>query len=263
VRHFLGRIHHLKDAVVSCGARRVRLSAKIIYGIHLFIIFLDQDHDDMSMHLLTYRTPDHHHHDDACEKKIDGYDMATGKAWRWEIPQDYWVKFTLNSLEFIASFISFWIGILDGTIKDGDCVLSETDSTSAQGWLYKSNFDASDQEMQMLIARKMAEIANADGVVLYSQWLPGKENIVYDCISRNHNMSDPDLVHMHFYPQTYFRGLHHQSLAQQNRLLRLLVGAENASDDAITEGTTKEAKRSWEQWLKFCQQVGVTDTLLV
>jgi hypothetical protein len=196
MRHFLGRIRRLKDAIISRGVRHVRLSAKIIADLRLFMVFLKQAHAGISMNLLTYRAPDHHHRADACEKGIGGYDMATGKAWRWEIPQEHWGKFTLNSLEFIASFISFWIGILDGTIKAGDCVLSETDSTSAQGWLYKSNFDDSDQEIQMLIARKMAEIANAASIVLYSQWLPGKENIVSDCLSRDHNMSDSDLVHM-------------------------------------------------------------------
>jgi hypothetical protein len=196
MRHFLGHVCCLKDAIVSRGVHHVHLSTKLLSDLRLFLVFLNQDHDGMSMNLLKYHTPDHHYRADACEKGIGGYDMDTGKAWRWALPQDLWGKFTLNSLEFIASFISFWIGILDVTIHPGDCVLSETDITSAQGWLYKSNFDDSDQEIQMLIARKMVEIANAASIVLYSQWLPVKENIVPDCLSRDHNMSDPKLLHM-------------------------------------------------------------------
>jgi hypothetical protein len=194
--HFLGCIHRLKDAIVSRDVHHTCLSAKILSDLRLFLVFLNQAHEGMSMHLLTYCTPYHHHRADACGKGIGGYGMATGKAWHWETPQEYWGKFTLNSLEFITSFISFWSGILDSTIKSGDCILSKTDITSVQGWLCISNFDDSDQAIQMLIAHKMTKTVNATGIVLYSQWLPRKENIVYDCLSHNYNMPDPDLVHM-------------------------------------------------------------------
>jgi hypothetical protein len=59
--------------------------------------------------------------------------MVTWKVWRWAIPWEHWGKLTLNSLEFIVSFVSFWIGLLDGTIKASDCITSETDITLAQG----------------------------------------------------------------------------------------------------------------------------------
>jgi hypothetical protein len=137
MHHFLGRIRRLKDDIVSRGVLYVRLSAKILYDLHLFLVLINQAHDGMSTNLLTYRTPEHHHHADACEKGISAHDMATGKSWCWEIHQDYWGNFTLNSLEFIMSFISFWIDILDGTIMAGDCVLRNMDRMSAQGWLYK------------------------------------------------------------------------------------------------------------------------------
>jgi hypothetical protein len=39
----------------------------------------------------------------------------------------------------------------------------------------------------------MAKVANASGIVLYSQWLPGKENIVFDCLSYDSNLSDSQL----------------------------------------------------------------------
>jgi hypothetical protein len=70
------------------------------------------------------------------------------------------------------------------------------DSTSAQGCIYKSNVDDSDQAIQMLIVCKMTEISNIAGIVLSYQLLTGKENIVSDCLSHDHTMPDPDLVHM-------------------------------------------------------------------
>jgi hypothetical protein len=81
VRHFLGRICRLKDSIVSRGIRHVRLSAKLLSDLHIFLVFLNQAHDGMSMNLLIYRTPDHHHRADACKKGIGGYHMDTGKAW--------------------------------------------------------------------------------------------------------------------------------------------------------------------------------------
>jgi hypothetical protein len=70
------------------------------------------------------------------------------------------------------------------------------DIPSAQVLIYKANFYDSDKEKHMLIARKMVEIANAAVILLYSQWLPGKERTVYDFQSHDHNMHDPDLIHM-------------------------------------------------------------------
>jgi hypothetical protein len=107
MHHFLDCIRHLKDAIVSRGVRSVRLSINIIADLRLFLIFLQQAHDGICMNLLTYRVSENHFHDDAYEKGIVGFDMATDKAWRWEIPREHWGKFTLNSMEFIAIFISF------------------------------------------------------------------------------------------------------------------------------------------------------------
>jgi hypothetical protein len=119
IHHFLGRILWLKDVIIFRVNHHIHLSAKIISDLHLFLVFLTQAHDRISMNMLTDRTPDHHHRADACEKGIGGYDMATGMGRRWKIPREHWGKLKLNSLEFIRSFVSFWSGILDGTIKTG------------------------------------------------------------------------------------------------------------------------------------------------
>jgi hypothetical protein len=34
-----------------------------------------------------------------------------------------------------------WIDILAGRIKPEDCALSQTDSSTSEGWAYKTNFD--------------------------------------------------------------------------------------------------------------------------
>jgi hypothetical protein len=64
---------------------------------------------------------------------------------------------------------------------------------AAQGSIQKYNSDDVDQVAQMMISCKMDKVANASGIVLYSQWLPVKENSVSDCLSHNHNLSDTQL----------------------------------------------------------------------
>jgi hypothetical protein len=60
MHNFLGFIHRLKNVIMSRDVCHVRLSAKIIYDIRLFLVFLAQAHDGISMNLLTYCTPYHH-----------------------------------------------------------------------------------------------------------------------------------------------------------------------------------------------------------
>jgi len=49
----------------------------------------------------------------------------------------------LNSLDFIASVITIWIDNINKSIKK----VSQTDSASASGWVQKSNFSNSDDEI--------------------------------------------------------------------------------------------------------------------
>jgi hypothetical protein len=44
----------------------------------------------------------------------------------------------INSLEFIACAITVWVDMLAAVIQPEDCIFSETDNTSAAGWLKKS-----------------------------------------------------------------------------------------------------------------------------
>ncbi len=44
-------------------------------------------------------------------------------------------------LEFIASVTFIWVDINNKHNQPYECILSQTDSTSAAGWLKKSNFN--------------------------------------------------------------------------------------------------------------------------
>jgi hypothetical protein len=48
---------------------------------------------------------------------------------------------TWNLLGYLAAIITPWIDLLAGCLECGDCALSMTDSTTAEGWMRKSNFE--------------------------------------------------------------------------------------------------------------------------
>jgi hypothetical protein len=79
----------------------------------------------------------------------------------------------------------------------------QTDSTSAGGWLQKSNFDVSTQTAKLLISQYLARLIVASKAGLYSQWFPEDGNDVSNSMSREFNIPDTDLVSVfhHAVPQ--------------------------------------------------------------
>jgi hypothetical protein len=73
------------------------------------------------------------------------------------------------------------------------CFLSQTDSTSAAGWLRKSNFNDLDL-LHLEITRATATLMIDHDSCLYSQWFKGAKNEVVDSLSHNHHLSDNDIV---------------------------------------------------------------------
>ena len=152
----------------------------------------------MSMNLLTCRCPTHECMSDACEHGIGGW-SSSGKAWRFALPEEPWGRFTLNCLEFLAAVIGPWIDHIEGNLPTLSCVLSGTDSTTAEGWLRKSNFVShgekdADVAVKLATARKLADMLIETNTMLHSQWFQGKRNPEADSLSRDADLSDADLT---------------------------------------------------------------------
>jgi hypothetical protein len=65
----------------------------------------------------------------------------------------------MNCLKFIACVINIWVDVFHKSLDPESCLLSQTDSSSALGWLRKSNFaDEEDESIQLTTARKLAEL---------------------------------------------------------------------------------------------------------
>jgi hypothetical protein len=192
MRHFLGRLCQAMFRFKSSGWTCLRPSEKS--DLHLFSTFLEYALEGISLNTIVFRHPTHVYRSDASEFGLGGYNIVTGKAWRFEIPIDYRLKTTLNALEFIACMINIWIDVLSDEIDSESCLLSQTDSTTAAGWLRKSNFaDAEDEVVQMTTARHLASLTIQTKSCLYSQWFSGGENVVSDALSRDFHLSSNDL----------------------------------------------------------------------
>jgi hypothetical protein len=73
------------------------------------------------------------------------------------------------------------------------------DSTTAMGWLHKSKYNedsetAARHALRLKIARKLAELVIDNNLTLYSQWFPGKDNVIADCLSRDTRLTDTDRI---------------------------------------------------------------------
>jgi hypothetical protein len=105
------------------------------------------------------------------------------------------LRTSINSLEFLACIITIWIDFIHNDIQSESYILSQTDNTSAAGWLRKSIF--SDEEalaVQLTAARHLASLIINNDCCLYSQWFAGDFNTVSDCLSRDFHLSDNELT---------------------------------------------------------------------
>ncbi len=156
----------------------------------------------MDINTIAYLSPSHIYYSDSCPAGLVGF-SRDGHAWRFSIPPTLRFRDSNNLLEFIAAIITPWIDIIAGRISRGDCALSMTDSTTAEGWMHKTNFrECDDDNLQVdakiEVARKFALDFTKNGIKSYSQWFPGKENIVEDALSRDDDRTDEELTSILF-----------------------------------------------------------------
>ncbi len=194
LRHFLGRLREALQRSRINNWTSLKITEK--QDIILMKQFLKKASlQGVSINNLTFRKPTHIYQSDASLHGLGGYNLLTGKAWRFEIPENLRLKTSLNSLEFIAALLSIWMDAFHNDIKEESCLLCMTDSSTATGWLKKSNFaDKEDEAAQLTTARKLASLVLDLDSCLYSQWFAGEDNIVADSLSRDFHLSDEQLT---------------------------------------------------------------------
>jgi hypothetical protein len=196
VHHFLSRLRDLFFR--SRNKRQATLTDNCKKDLQLMVQMLKIGREGVDMNLIAYLAPTHIYYSDSCPAGLGGY-SKDGNAWRFSIPLSLRFRASNNLLEFIAAIITPWIDIINGRINRGDCALSMTDSTTAEGWMHKTNFREGDDDQEQInarieAARKFALDFTQHGLKSYSQWFPGKENIVADALSRDDDRSDEELT---------------------------------------------------------------------
>jgi hypothetical protein len=89
--------------------------------------------------------------------------------------------------------------ILASHLQSGNCALLMTDSSTAEGWMHKTNIRVSEEDqiqmdVRVKTAQKFAMDFTEHGIKSYSQWFPGKENIIADALSHDNNRTDNKLI---------------------------------------------------------------------
>ena len=196
LRHFMNRLRHALQRAIKCRITSLSsIEKEDLKLIQQFLVIATNK--GVSLNNLSFRNPSIVYRSDACLHGLGGYNIITGEAWRWELPISLRNRTSLNSLEFIAILINIWIDYINGNILPESCILSQSDSTSASGWLKKSNFcDKDDVFIQLTTARQIATIILESESCLYSQWFPGEFNDVSDACSRDFHLSDIEITNL-------------------------------------------------------------------
>jgi hypothetical protein len=168
LRHFMSRLRMALQRTQKHRFTYLKTCEKADLGLMLHFLH-KATLKGVSLNNLSYRKATHIFRSDASLHGIGGYNIISGKAWRFQLPINCRLRTSLNSLEFIAALVTIWMNYLHGDITSESCILSQTDSTSATGWLKKSNFtDANNQIVQLTTARKIAYIILDLDSCLYS-----------------------------------------------------------------------------------------------
>ena len=196
ILHFMGR---LRTLCYSASKRR-KVCIKLIHkeDLSLCLRFLTKAHQGIDINLIVFREPTHAYFSDACPIGIGGYNDR-GHAWRWHIPTHLRYRASINMLEHVASIVGPWIDILSNQLPPLSCSISLTDSTTSAGWLRKSNFSDTGDNVEHLHAKLQVARSHAtrfidNDIREYSQWFPGKHNIIADSLSRDFHLSNNTLT---------------------------------------------------------------------
>jgi len=196
VHHFMSRLRDLHTTAIR--RRFVKINYECLKDLEMFLSFLKFANDGISLNSIAFWRPTHIYRSDSCPAGLGGY-IDRGWAWRWYLPKHLLFRASNNLLEHPAAIISPWVNIIAGRLKNQDCVLSMTDSTTAEGWLRKSNFSELGESPIQSSARteacrKLATLFMSLGIKCYSQWFAGERNQVSDARSRDDDRSNEELT---------------------------------------------------------------------
>ena len=191
-RYFLNRIRRLQKRCEKYGPQKVSKAER-----NDLILWKDYIHQasqiGISLNLIAFTKVDTTIYTDASSHGMGGYNPTSGMAWRIKLSPWMQQNLHINTVEFIAATIGIWLEIIFNNDINYQRINCLSDNSSAVGWLFKANFNPNIQQKQDLVARHMARILLESETALYSQHIPGEENIIADSLSRDFHISDINL----------------------------------------------------------------------
>ena len=169
-RNFLHPIRSLRHRCKHCSQT---ISSRESNYLQLWQQFLRYAGSGISINNIIFRRPSHIRWDDSCPIGIGGVSI-TGRAYRYNLPRHLQGRVSNNALEFLASMVGCWFDFISGDVPPESYILALTDSSSACGWLHKSNFQSSDQSFHASVAEQLASIFIQSKSSIYSQHFAGR-----------------------------------------------------------------------------------------
>ncbi len=196
--HFLSRLRDLQFCTKS--RQLIPITDNCRRDLELMKNVIKIAHDSISMNIIVYRRPMHIYRSDSCPADLEGYSDSSF-AWQYYLKPEHQFQATNNLLAHIAAIITPWVDIILGRLHSGGCALSMTDSATSEGWLRKTNVsklkeDPIQATVRLEVARMHAMHYITHSIKEYSQWFPGKANIVADSLSCNDNRMDSKLTNL-------------------------------------------------------------------
>ena len=194
-RHFMNNLRKMEK--LATYKHKVKLSRRCLDDLDLWLDFLSSAAEGISINRVIFRKPTLTTFSDSSELGIGGYCPRTGFGWRYKLTELEQRTFTLNTKEYIASTIDMeFQAELDPNPTPFPCILNRSDSTSTVGWLRKSNHEPDEAPIHNEVARFHARNMMQRQACNYSQHLPGRLNIVADCLSRDFHLTDNQITSM-------------------------------------------------------------------
>ena len=194
-KHFMNNLR--KTEYLAKFRKQVKLPHTAVEYLELWLILLELAHRGISINRVVFRKPTIASFSGASETGIGGFCPKTGVAWRHEFSNVEQAAFTLNAKEYLGSAIDSDFQLeMDPDPHPFPCVLNWTDSTSAMGWLQKSNHDPVDVPAHNVVARFHARSMLRRNTTNYFQHPSGSTNVIADSLSCDFHLSGDQLVLM-------------------------------------------------------------------
>jgi hypothetical protein len=176
----------------------ISINKKCVRDLELMQGILDKAKQGIDMNLLAFQSPNRVYYSDSCPAGLGGY-SDQGHAWRFKVLDNLQFRALNYLLKFLAAIITPWTNISNRRLSPKDCAFFMTDSTTAEGWMKKSNFvKPNNNPIQVTahvdVVRKHASIFMNEDVKGYSQWFAKKSNNVADALLRDWHCNKEELT---------------------------------------------------------------------